>query len=360
MPSIAREFPSIPTFSGGRRQPAVDVPASPRCWPRLRRTGRSLTARSSWAGSMSARARAAPRVQSRRHRRHFRAQPAWRAHWRVRLSCRRLRQPSASVTDGRNLSADSSLPPAPTGRRRAGVLRWAARRGQCFRSHPIGVLGAVSFGAGNRSGVPSSTASTHDGAGRWRARQKLAPAAPREFRCRRGESGARHVAGGRVDGSLALKVGAPWLRHQLMRDGAARADPRSGVNRRQPRATLASPRAAATADDRPGKCRCGVKTVRPGCTSSETRNRFRAEPHHRRHRLGSLPDRFDGFVETVFGVHGPPGAEGPPIIEEDRPGERSRRQHCQLSNKTALDLLRHAAGLMPRPFDEAKGIVPTR
>ena len=72
-----------------------------------------------------------------------------------------------------------------------------------------------------------------------------------------------------------------------------------------------------------------------------------------------LPDKFDDFVETVFGVHGPQVLKDLLVIEKwIDPASDLGDNIARLSNKTALDLLRHAAGFdAAARFDEAKGIV---
>ncbi len=72
-----------------------------------------------------------------------------------------------------------------------------------------------------------------------------------------------------------------------------------------------------------------------------------------------LPDTFDDFVETVFGVHGPQVVRDLHVLEQwTDPKADLGENVARLTTKTGLDLLRKTTGLDPEAkFDEAKGIV---
>jgi hypothetical protein len=72
-----------------------------------------------------------------------------------------------------------------------------------------------------------------------------------------------------------------------------------------------------------------------------------------------FPETFDGFVETVFGVHGLQVVKDLHVIEQwTGPNSDLGENVARLTTKTGLDLLRRATGLDPAArFDDAKGQV---
>ena len=72
-----------------------------------------------------------------------------------------------------------------------------------------------------------------------------------------------------------------------------------------------------------------------------------------------LPDTFDDFVETVFGVHGPQVVRDLHVLEQwTNPKADLGENVARLTTKTGLDLLRKTTCLDPEAkFDEAKGIL---
>src|SRR3954471_4520459 len=72
-----------------------------------------------------------------------------------------------------------------------------------------------------------------------------------------------------------------------------------------------------------------------------------------------LPEKFDDFVETVFGVHGPQVVRDLHVLEQwTGPKADLGENVARLTTRTGLNLLRRTTGLDPEAkFDEAKAVV---
>jgi hypothetical protein len=368
MPSIAREFPLDPDIlgEGSALSLAVDAPASPESLAAIAANrpfpagaielGR-ITAGVTTGSGLAFKSGGAPVS--------FEGSADVRAGIGVFDSAAdafaSLQLPSGDV--------DLSSPSNDQGARWA-VLRSAySVAASASGSHPIGVLGAASFGvATSRGGV---YAVVHRFDARAGARDVLAQTSkswrlPRHVNF---DGADVNLAPGtwlvaEVDGSLALKVGArlgydvSFMREStllgLTRDLGVSID----ANLKATFGVTAS-----------GRYLLMVGRESADATSKTVRLRLHKQSKHGLDFAlnltvgvtGSvpLPDTFDDFVETVFGVHGPQVLKDLHVIEQwIDPDSDLGENVARLSSKTALDLLRRTTGFdAAERFDEAKGIV---
>jgi hypothetical protein len=265
---------------------------------------------------------------------------------------------------------DSSLPSSNGRATRWAVMRWGYDvAASASGSHPIGVLGAVSFGATtSRAGVYAvlHRFDTQDGARDVLARTSKSWRLPRhvDFDGVDVNLAPDTWLVAEVDGSLALKVGArlgydiSFMREStllgLTRDLGVRIDANL-------KATF-------------GVTASGSYLLMIGRESADAASKTVRLRLHKQSKRGidfalnltvgvtgsvPLPDRFDDFVETVFGVHGPQVIKDLRVIEKWIDPESDLGENiARLSNKTALDLLSHAAGFDAEArFGEAKALV---
>ncbi len=254
----------------------------------------------------------------------------------------------------------------------SGPARWAAMRwaysvtGNVSGAYPIGLLGSVSVGvSASRAGVYGVVHCFDSGAG---ARDVLA-ATSKSWRLPRQvnfDGADVNMAPNtwlmaEVDGSLALTVGAR-LGYEV---SFSREASLAGLTR-DLGATIDAKLKATF-----GVTASGSYLLMIGRESEAKTVRLRLHKHSKSGLdfalnldvglTGAvpLPDTFDDFVETVFGVHGPQVVRDLHVLEQwTNPKADLGENVARLTTKTGLDLLRRTTGLDPEAkFDEAKGIV---
>jgi hypothetical protein len=251
----------------------------------------------------------------------------------------------------------------------AAPARWAAMRwaysvtGNVSGAYPIGLVGGASVGvAASRAGVYGVVHCFDSGAG---ARDVLAATSkswrlPRQVNFDGADVNmAPHTwLVAEVDGSLALTVGA--------RLGYEVSFSRETVSTRDLGATIDAKLKATF-----GVTASGSYLLMIGRESEARTVRLRLHKHSKSGLdfalnldvglTGTvpLPDTFDDFVDTVFGVHGPQVVRDLHVLEQwTDPKADLGENVARLTTKTGLDLLRKTTGLDPEAkFDEAKGVV---
>ena len=256
-----------------------------------------------------------------------------------------------------------------------GTGRWAAMRwaynvtGAVSGAHPIGVIGGASLGvAASRGGVYGVMHRFDAGAG---ARDVLAETS-KSWRLPRhvGFDGADvNLAPdtwlvAEVDGSLSLTVGARLgYDVSFMREAAL-----LGVTRDLGVSIDAKLKATF------GISASGSYLLMVGRESADAASKTVRLRLHKQAKSGldfalnlnvgvtgtvPLPDTFDEFVETVFGVHGPQVVRDLHVLEQwTDPTSDIGENIARLTSKTALDLLRQATGFDPvARFADAKAAV---
>jgi hypothetical protein len=273
---------------------------------------------------------------------------------------------SLALPSAKNL--DLSVQPAANG----GRARWAAMRwaysvtGSVSGAYPIGLVGGASFGVtASRVGVYGVVHGFDGGAG---AQDVLAATSkswrlPRQVNFERGDVNLAPNTWlmAEVDGSLALTVGA-----RLGYDVSFMREATLGGLTRDLGATIDAKLKATF-----GVTASGSYLLMIGRESGAKTVRLRLHKHAKSGldfaldlNVGltgtvPLPDTFDDFVETVFGVHGPQVVRDLHILEQwTGPKADLGENLARLTTKTGLDLLRQATGLDPdAKFSEAKGLV---
>lgn len=256
-----------------------------------------------------------------------------------------------------------------------GIGRWAAMRwaynvtGTVSGAHPIGVIGGASLGvAASRGGVYGVM---HRFDARTGAHDVLAETS-KSWRLPRhvGFDGADvNLAPdtwlvAEVDGSLSLTVGARLgYDVSFMREAAL-----LGVTRDLGVSIDAKLKATF------GVTASGSYLLMVGRESADAASKTVRLRLHKQAKAGlefalnlnvgvtgtvPLPDSFDEFVETVFGVHGPQVVRDLHVLETWTDPESDLGENvARLTTKTGLDLLRHATGFDPMArFADAKAVV---
>ena len=269
--------------------------------------------------------------------------------------------PSAKNLD---LSLRPAASPAPE---RWAAMRWAySVTGNVSGTYPIGLVGGASVGvAASRAGVYGVVHCFDSGAG---ARDVLV-ATSKSWRLPRqvnfdgtDVNMAPHTwLVAEVDGSLALTVGA-----RLGYDVSFSRETALAGLTRDLGATIDAKLKATF-----GVTASGSYLLMIGRESEARTVRLRLHKHSKSGLDFALnldvgltgtvpmPDTFDDFVETVFGVHGPQVVRDLHVLEQwTNPKADLGENVARLTTKTGLDLLRKTTGLDPEAkFDEAKGIV---
>lgn len=276
---------------------------------------------------------------------------------------------SLALPSAKNL--DLGVQPAANG----GQARWAAMRwaysvtGSVSGAYPIGLVGGASFGViASRVGVYGVVHGFDGGAG---AQDVLAATSkswrlPRQVNFERGDVNLAPNTWlmAEVDGSLALTVGA-----RLGYDVSFMREATLGGLTRDLGATIDAKLKATFGVTASGSYllmvgrESGAQTVRLRLyKQAKSGLNFALDLNVGLTGTVPLPDRFDDFVETVFGVHGPQVVRDLHVVEQwTGPKADLGENLARLTTKTGLDLLRQSTGLDPdAKFNEAKGLVLDR
>ena len=275
---------------------------------------------------------------------------------------------SFALPSAKNL--DLSVQTAGSVRPRWAAMRWSySVTGSASGAYPIGLVGSASIGvAASRGGVYGVVHCFDGGAG---AHDVLA-ATSKSWRLPRQVSfdgGDVNLAPNtwlvaEVDGSLALTVGARLgYDVSFMREWSGLGVPRDlGV-------TIDAKLKATF-----GVTASGSYLLMVGRESADSASKAVRLRLHKQARSGldfalnlnvgltgtvPLPDTFDDFVETVFGVHGPQVVRDLHVFEQwTDPRSDLGDNVARLTTKSARELLRKATGIDPETkFNDARAIL---
>jgi hypothetical protein len=265
-------------------------------------------------------------------------------------------------------AVDLKLPPIPGSR--WALMRWRYETsGTVSGSHPLGAIGAATLGVDAKGEAAyavlhgfSATTGAQDVLGATISSWRL----PRQVALENGDVNIRPLTWivAEADGSLAVTVSARLgydvsFTHEsallgLTRDFGATID-----------ANLKATLGLSVA----GRYAIVIGREDPSATSRVVRLRL-----HRLSKKGlgfglnlnvgvkgvsPLPARFDDFVQTVFGVHGPQVLKDLHVIEEwTDPSKDLGQTAARLATSTGLSLLQTATGLdVPARFHDARRVV---